>query len=215
MAESTEERSDARERAASAAGRARQEAGGVASDARQQASEVAAEASDQARSLAGEARHAVEDQARGQAHRLAETLDGIGGKLQALAHGEADQAGELTDYVDDLGRRLHGTADRLETKGLDGVIDDVQRFARRRPGMFLASAAAAGFLAGRLARGTGHANGQESEAAPPAPGAPAGASTSPITPAPQHVGPQVAHTASGEPGATSGTEPPPASGGQR
>lgn len=217
MVESTEGRSESRERAASAGGTAQEEARGVATDARQQASKVASEATHQARDLAGEARHAVEDQARGQAHRLAETLDGIGGKLQALAHGDADQAGELTDYADDLGQRLHGAAERLETKGLDGMVEEVQRFARRRPGMFLASAAAAGFLAGRLARGASQANGEE--AGPQPATAPAEAGARPrATQAPQDVGPQVAHAASRQPGSTIGTEStppvPPAPGGQ-
>ncbi|MFP3902061.1 MAG: hypothetical protein ACLFXM_14505 [Acidimicrobiia bacterium] len=196
----------------------------MATDARQQASKVASEASHQARNLAGEARHAVEDQARGQAHRLAETLDGMGGKLQALAHGEADRAGELTEYVDDLGRRLHGVSERLETQGLEGVIDDVQRFARRRPGMFLVSAAAAGFLAGRLARGARQADGQESGPQPATAPAGAGATTptgpgTTISAAPQDTGPQVAHAASREPGSTIGAEGtppvPPAPGSQR
>ena len=44
-------------------------------------------------------------------------------------------------------------ADRLNSKGFDGVVDDVQAFARRRPGAFLAIAAATGFVAGRLFRG--------------------------------------------------------------
>jgi hypothetical protein len=41
----------------------------------------------------------------------------------------------------------------VSERGFDGLVDDVQSFARRRPGVFLAAAAATGFVAGRLFRG--------------------------------------------------------------
>jgi hypothetical protein len=40
----------------------------------------------------------------------------------------------------------------MEQGGPQGVLDDVSRFARRRPGMFLAGAAGIGFVVGRLVR---------------------------------------------------------------
>lgn len=214
MAEHMNERSGTKERAANVAGTAQQQARGVAGDAREQASVVASEVSDQARNFAGEARRAVDDQARDQTHRLAGTIDGMGGKLQALAHGDADQAGELRDYVDDLGQRLHGVAERLDSKGLDGMVEDVQRFARRRPGVFLASAVAAGFVAGRLARGAsgqGDGQGQETRGEPFA-GSTAPDATVPRTAAPPYSGASVAT----DPQATRPNPPvPPVSGSPR
>jgi hypothetical protein len=180
--QTTTERSDARRRAEEVAGSAQGEAAAVAGDAREQAAAVASEVSHQAQNLVAEAKHAVEGQAREQTDRLAGTIEGFGEKLQALAHGDADQAGEMGNYVDELGQRLTGVGERLEARGIDGMVDDVQRFARRRPGMFLVSAAAAGFLAGRLVRGqrdaadgqAGQGNGSEAGAtAPIAPAAPA------------------------------------------
>jgi hypothetical protein len=47
---------------------------------------------------------------------------------------------------------MQGWAERLESGGLEGVLRDVSSYARRRPGMFLLSAAGVGFLAGRLTR---------------------------------------------------------------
>ena len=41
---------------------------------------------------------------------------------------------------------------RLEDRGIEGVVDDVSRFARRRPGVFLLAAAGAGFVVGRFVR---------------------------------------------------------------
>ena len=43
-------------------------------------------------------------------------------------------------------------ASRMEQGGAQGVVDDVTRFARRRPGAFLAGAAGVGFVVGRLVR---------------------------------------------------------------
>jgi len=56
--------------------------------------------------------------------------------------------------------------------GIDQSLADVKRFARRRPGMFLAGAMGAGFLMGRLLRSTDmhsvmdaakHANNQDGD----------------------------------------------------
>lgn len=45
------------------------------------------------------------------------------------------------------GRRA---ADYLEERGVDGLVGDLQGFARRRPGAFLGGAVLAGLVAGRL-----------------------------------------------------------------
>ena len=74
-------------------------------------------------------------------------------RLRGLADGNTEQAGDLQRYARDLGDRLGGVAGRMQDRGLDGMVDDVQDFARRRPGLFLAAAAGAGFAAGRLFRG--------------------------------------------------------------
>ena len=48
--------------------------------------------------------------------------------------------------------RWSSFASRLEDRGIEGVVDDVARFARRRPGVFLLAAAGAGFVVGRFVR---------------------------------------------------------------
>ena len=74
-------------------------------------------------------------------------------RFRALADGDAEQAGDLQRYARDLGDRLGDVAGRMNARGFDGLVDDLQRFARRRPGVFLAVTAGAGFAAGRLFRG--------------------------------------------------------------
>ena len=72
--------------------------------------------------------------------------------MQALASGRPEEAGPLRDYAAQLGERVWRAAEQLRTDGADGVVRDVQSFARRRPGAFLTGAAAAGFLVGRLVK---------------------------------------------------------------
>ncbi|HEX6421824.1 MAG TPA: hypothetical protein VFZ77_25190 [Acidimicrobiales bacterium] len=143
----------AKERATEVAGTAKEQARGVAGEARREASAVASEAGAQARNLVDEARTALHDQAAERTDRAAGALGDLGGRFRALAEGNPDAAGDLRRYAADLGDRLDGLAGRLSSSGFDGVVDDLQRFARRRPGMFLAAAAASGFAAGRLFRG--------------------------------------------------------------
>jgi hypothetical protein len=142
-----------KDRATDVATTARDEARGVAGDVRDEAAAVVSEAGTQARALADEARHALRQQASDGTSRAAGAVDQLAGNLRALADGNAEQAGELRRYARDLGDRLGGVAGRMQERGLDGLVDDVQNFAHRRPGLFLAAAAGAGFAAGRLFRG--------------------------------------------------------------
>jgi hypothetical protein len=142
-----------KDRATDVATTARDEVRDVAGDARGEASAVVAEAGTQAHHLADEARTAVRRQASDGTSRAAGAVDQLAGRLRALAAGDPDQAGDLRRYAQDLGDRLGGVAGRMNDRGLDGLVEDVQRFARRRPALFLAVTAAAGFAAGRVFRG--------------------------------------------------------------
>ena len=139
-----------KDRATDVATTARDEVRDVAGDARSEASAVVAEAGTQARHLADEARTAIRRQASDGTSRAAGAVDQLAGRLRALAAGDPEQAGDLRRYAQDLGDRLGGVAGRMNDRGLDGLVEDVQRFARRRPAMFLAVTAAAGFAAGRV-----------------------------------------------------------------
>jgi hypothetical protein len=59
-------------------------------------------------------------------------------------------AATVVARVADGGRQL---ADYLDRHGPEGVLREVQDFARRRPGAFLGVALAAGFVVGRLGKG--------------------------------------------------------------
>ncbi|WP_329493596.1 hypothetical protein [Kitasatospora herbaricolor] len=118
----------------------------------EQAAQVAGEASAQARDLLAEARTQVRDQARAQTGRLAGNVRRLAHELRDMPdHGKPDPT--ATAAVAQLADGGHRVADRLEERGPDGLLEDVQDFARRRPGLFLAGAALAGFGLGRTANG--------------------------------------------------------------
>ncbi|WP_219689037.1 hypothetical protein, partial [Streptomyces anatolicus] len=124
----------------------------VAGTAREQAAEVAQEATAQARDLVGEVRDQLQDQARSQTRRLAENVRRLAGELQEMSEsGKPDSS--VSGVVRQIADGGHQVASRLEERGPDGLIGDLQDFARRRPGVFLAGAALAGFAVARAGKG--------------------------------------------------------------
>lgn len=132
---------------------ASQQARAVAGTARDQASQVADEARTQARGLATDAKQQLHRQAQQQTDQLGGTIGQFGERVEALASGRPEEAGPLADYASSIAEQVQQMAGRVEQLGFDGMIDEAQRFARRRPGAFLAAAAAAGFAVSRLGRG--------------------------------------------------------------
>src|SRR4029453_5472677 len=169
----TTQDSGAAERASQVAGVARDEARDVAGDVREEAQAVASEAATQVHNVVDSTRSALRSQARQGTERASGALGDLGSQLRALAEGDREGAGGVGRCANEAGARLRSMADRLSSKGFDGVVDDVQSFARRRPGAFLAIAAATGFVAGRLFRGAQAASSSEaSSSETPSPGAP-------------------------------------------
>lgn len=164
--------SDEQSRSARVAGQATSEASNVASTGADAARDVASEASTQVKAVAGEAKQQVDrlvNQARDEFRQQAQNrndqaaggLRTLSEQLTALADGRTESAGPLVGYLQDAEGQVRRLAWRLEQGGPQGVMDDVTRFARRRPGLFLAGAAGIGFLAGRALR-AGIASNQDS-----------------------------------------------------
>jgi hypothetical protein len=64
----------------------------------------------------------------------------------------------MTDLAYEASRRVGGMSHWLDNHEPADLLDEVKRFARRRPVAFLALAAAAGVVAGRVTRGAVAAN---------------------------------------------------------
>ena len=175
--------SAATEAATQTAGTAAEGAKQVASEAAQQATEVTRQATDQARQFVGEAQSQLKEQATAQTQRAASGLADVGRQIRALSEGRSEGAGAAADAARQLADKVEELAGRLEQRGFDGTVEDLRDFARRRPGMFLLSAATAGFLAGRLGRGAQAAGGDQSTA----PAAPAPVGQAALVPPPPPV----------------------------
>jgi hypothetical protein len=124
----------------------------VADTAKQQAGEVLGEARDQARSLLDRTRNEVGDQASSQQQRAAESLRSLSDELHSMASGQ-QEPGRATDLAHQAADKAGQLASWLTDREPGDILDEVSSFARRRPGMFLALAAGAGVVAGRLTRG--------------------------------------------------------------
>ena len=94
----------------------------------------------------------MSDQASIQQSRLAGGLTSIGSQLTQMASTQSEQ-NVATDIVHEVGQRVDTLGRWLETHGPDELVDEVRDFARRRPVTFLAVAAGAGIVLGRLTRG--------------------------------------------------------------
>ena len=135
------------------AAEAREQAEQVAATARQGVAEVTEEAKHQAIDLAEDARRQLHDQARQQTDHLGAAIQDLGHKLHALADGRTEETGQVGDYTERVADQVDRIGGRVQELGFDGTVDELQRFARRRPGVFLLGAAAAGFAVSRLGRG--------------------------------------------------------------
>ena len=144
--QATTDATNVKEHAAQAVGDVKQQAGA-------EIASIKSEATDQVRSLAHEAKDKVGAQADTAASQLATLLTDAGQQLSSMAS-QAEKQGPLTDVVRQLGQRVESSATRLDNGGYQSVVNDVTRFARNKPGMFLAAAVGAGFVVGRLLRNT-------------------------------------------------------------
>ena len=126
----------------------------VASTAADQARHVAQETQRQAKDLLDQGRTQLREQAVTQQQKAAEGLTGLASQLRGMADGTAQGApGPAADLLQQASGFLEQFAGKLQTRDPAQLLDEVRDFARRKPGVFLLGAAAAGILAGRLTSG--------------------------------------------------------------
>jgi ElaB/YqjD/DUF883 family membrane-anchored ribosome-binding protein len=134
--------------------------------AREQASGVVAEVSSQGKNLLGQAQDQLAEQASRGQQRLAEELLSLSDQLSSMAE-NSGQDGMATDLTRQAASRAREAGQWLKDRRPEHVVDELQSFARRRPAVFLALAAGAGLVAGRLTRGIKAA--ADDDSAPAAP----------------------------------------------
>jgi ElaB/YqjD/DUF883 family membrane-anchored ribosome-binding protein len=165
-AQSESAASDVAQQAGDVAQTAKAAATDVASEAQTQVRAVADELTTQARALIGTTQDHVREQARQRAEHAAQGLRSLAGELQALSQGRPQEAERLAGWVRSSQQRLQQWSDRLDRGGIDGVVQDLTSFARRRPLVFLGACLGAGFVVGRIAKDAAVASADATPAAP-------------------------------------------------
>lgn len=145
----------------------------VAEVASEQAQSVLSEATDQAQDLMRQARSQLGEQAITQQENLTAWLRSLADELREMVGGPADRDhtsrqtslsadqpnhgpasnGVAAKALAQAHGRVEDAADWLEQHEPSDLVEEATRFARRRPGAFLAVAAIGGLLVGRFARG--------------------------------------------------------------
>lgn len=154
-------------RAQDTAQEANQQARQVGQTAKEEAANVAEQAKEQGRNLVDEARSQLDEQSRGQRDRLVSLLQGVGGDLDKMSSNAPE--GIARDLTQQLGRRVQEFGGRLDGREPSDLLEEVRRFARRRPGTFLLGAAIAGVAVGRFARGAKQAQDRRTDVTPAVP----------------------------------------------
>ena len=130
----------------------KQAAGEVAQTAGDRAKDVAQETKAQARNLVGQAQDQLREQASTQQSNLVSSLRSLGDELNSMAD-RGENGGQATDLVSEAGTRAHSVASWLDDREPGQLVEELRSFARRKPGVFIFGALAAGLVAGRLTRG--------------------------------------------------------------
>jgi hypothetical protein len=126
----------------------------VASTAADQAKEVVHETQRQATDLLNQGRTQLRQQAVGQQQKAAQGLTSLAQELRGLADGSSQGApGPARDLLQQASGKVEEFAGWLQNREPADLLEEVRMFARRKPGVFLLGAAAAGILAGRLTSG--------------------------------------------------------------
>jgi ElaB/YqjD/DUF883 family membrane-anchored ribosome-binding protein len=132
-------------------GSATDETGGVRQTAMDEAQGLKHEVGTQARRLMDQVGTEVSGQASEQQKRAANGLRGVGSQLRNMADASGER-GMAVDLVSQAASRVDTAASWLDEREPGALLDEVKSFARQRPGLFIAIAAGAGIVAGRLTK---------------------------------------------------------------
>ncbi|MEJ6553748.1 hypothetical protein PQI51_01760 [Microbacterium esteraromaticum] len=157
--------------------------------AKDEASSVVGEAKMQAKDLYAQTQRELRDQANTQQQRLATGLRSVGDDLESMATNSSG-TGIAADLVQQASGRVSAAASWLGERDPGSVLNEVKRYARRKPGTFILAAAIGGVVIGRLTRALASDASDHSGASaqkrpamqtPPAPPAPPAPPVPPMT----------------------------------
>jgi hypothetical protein len=141
----------ARDAGTTVARSARDAGADVAHTVGEEARQVAHTAADEAKQVGMGVRRRLREEVDHQHRQVVDRVGTFAEQLNAMAAERPDTpAGELVAM---LATRSRSFAEYLDQHGPERVLHELQDFARRRPGTFIAAALAAGFVVGRLGKG--------------------------------------------------------------
>jgi hypothetical protein len=141
----------ARDQAAHVAESAAESGQHVVDVAKDEAANVAGEAKAQAQDLFAQAQGSLREQAAQQQERVAAGLHSVSDELSQMA-AASESHGVGSELARQASERASGIASWLDRRDPGSLLREVKSYARRNPGTFIAVAAVAGALAGRLTR---------------------------------------------------------------
>src|SRR3712207_3617376 len=123
----------------------------VTEQAKQQSQQLAQRARQQASELANRGTEQAKRQLASQKHNASQRLTPVQSALRETGHQLRNQGqGPVAGYVEQAADQVERFSTYLRETDVDEIIDEVRSFARRRPRLFLGSAAAIGFFATRF-----------------------------------------------------------------
>ena len=127
----------------------------VTEQAKQQTQQLATQARQQASELASRGTEQAKSQLANQKHNASQRLTPIHSALRESAQQLRNQGqGQVGDYAEKAADQVERFSSYLRQTEVDEIAEEVRGFARRRPGLFLGSAAAVGFFATRFLKST-------------------------------------------------------------
>jgi hypothetical protein len=156
------------ETAGASGGNAREAARAVRQDAAEQARQVAGTAKEQTRTVMSNVGETVRHQVNDQKSKAAQSLRSLSEEMASMSS-ERDDA--FAGLMSEASTRVGTFSTWVEQREPQDIVRSVEDFARRRPVVFLAGAALAGALTGRLTRGmiSGGSNGTDGVESAPVP----------------------------------------------
>ncbi len=151
-----------KDRTSDAVQQAQRGAGDVAQVAADKTKDVVAETQRQGRNLLSEAGEEAGRQAAQQQRQLVGNLRSFADELEAMTT-RSEQQGLAAEVASKARDRVRSFADWLDARQPGDVLEEVRGFGRDRPGAFLAGAAVAGVLVGRLTRGVTAAHADDAD----------------------------------------------------
>ncbi|GAA3870726.1 hypothetical protein [Streptomyces sedi] len=117
---------------------------------------------DKAKAAAHTVRDRADEQAKAQSQRAADRVRQIADELSDLAD-KAPESSPTRSLVSKAAEGGHRAAGYLDKHGLNGLLEETQRFAKQRPAAFVGATALAGLAVGRMAKAGRDAGGASTD----------------------------------------------------